>query len=461
MPHAPTGQKASNCPPSTGHFVRETDDGLSSEPDEGGAMARERNTQLAGLLHTYGFTHQALAEEVNRVAEATGTSVSCTDRHVRRWVSGEVRLPWARYLRPLQEIFECSPEAMGFRPRAEHPRPLPPAGRTAPEERTVGRREFVAPGLAAVLELDGIPARGRLGTGDATRIRSLVPVLYAHDHALGGGALHAPAAEALDRVHGALNRCTYGPRVERLLYTAAGDLAASAGWFAYDAGRQAEATNLYREALQSAMLAQDGRLLARVWSNLAMQARLLGRDQEALRIGRAAVETRQARGDPWLRTLLHCRQAVGHARLGQRAQAERALSRAETAYETADGVPEPWLSFLTPAEIAGLAGAAHQALGRYRRAQELTETALDLLEPRFERNRLYYTVQLAQARLDAGEVDGAVAGARAATRMTGTVRSARVRDKLTRLHEGIGRHTAWPVDGTVPSRCERSRTWRG
>lgn len=48
-------------------------------------------------------------------------------------------------------------------------------------------------------------------------------------------------------------------------------------------------------------------------------------------------------------------------------------------------------SFLTSAEITGLAGTAHQALGRHAPAQKFTASALALLEPRFERNRVYYT----------------------------------------------------------------------
>ncbi|NGO71014.1 hypothetical protein [Streptomyces boncukensis] len=405
-------------------------------------MPRERNVKLKRLLLTYGYTHQDLADEVNRVAEVLyGKPASCTDRHVRRWISGEVRWPWARYLLPLQEIFGCAPEAMGFVPRGKWSRPVqPPAKPRVDRKGTVQRREFVAVGLTAALGIEAIPTVGRLGTSDAERIRNLVPALYVHDHALGGGALHIVAVEALARVHEALNLCSYGPRVERLLYSAAGDLAASAGWFAYDAGDQAGATDLYREALQSAMLAGDGALQARVWSNLAMQARLMHRDQEALRIGRAAVETRQAKDDPWLMALLHCRQAVGHARLGERGRSERSLSRAETAYEKTSGAPSPWLSFLTSAEITGLAGAAHQALGQHRRAEELTASALDQLEPRFERNRVYYTLQRAQVLLGCGEVEAAVAQARHAMGITGNVQSVRVRDKLASLRDSIGRY---------------------
>ncbi|MEU6122798.1 hypothetical protein [Streptomyces sp. NPDC047123] len=307
------------------------------------------------------------------------------------------------------------------------------------------RREFIAAGLGATLGLDAIPSAGRLGTADVERIRAIVPALYTHDHALGGGALHAVAEQALHAVHRALNHCTYGSRIERALYAASGDLAASAGWFAYDAGRQEDATALYSEALQAGMLAGDGMLQARVWSNLAMQARLLERDQEALRIGRAAVETRQAKADPWLMSLLHCRQAVGHARVGERTRAERSLARAESAYGRTSGARAPWLSFLTPAELTGLAGAAHQALGRYARAHELTLSALGMLEPRFERNRVYYTAQSAQALLDGGEIEAAAAEALRATVIGRRVQSDRVRGKLDGLRGQMRRHGHIPA----------------
>lgn len=421
-------------------------------------MSKQRNTKFEALLTEFGYTHSGLAQEVNQVAEdLTGKATQCTDRHVRRWIRGDVQWPWAQYLLPLQEIFGRSPEAMGFVPRKSSRLPPPPP-RSAPvkEYRPMKRRTFVAAGLATALGLDAIPVAGRLGTGDVERIRAIVPLLYHHDHALGGGALHDAAAEALTRVQHALNHCTYGERVERLLYSAVGDLAASAGWFAYDAGRQDDATRLYSDALQAGMLASDGMLQARVWSNLAMQARLLGRDQEAVRIGRAAVETRQARSDPWLMALLHCRQAVGHARTRERVRAQRSLARAETAFERAQGEPVPWLSFLTPAEITGLAGAAHQALGQYARAAELTTSALGMLAPKFERNRVYYTVQRAQALLDGGDVEEAAAEAGAAVSLAGRVQSDRVRDKIGGLRQQLQRHTQVPAAQEFVERTRRT-----
>ncbi|WP_055567196.1 hypothetical protein [Streptomyces atriruber] len=410
-------------------------------------MAKQRNTKLEALLTEFGYTHQQLSDEVNRIAEAVyGSTAQCTDRHVRRWIAGDVQWPWSRYLLPLQEVFGRSPEAMGFVPRRSSRIPNPPKrSTTGKEQPPVRRREFIAAGLAAALGLDTIPSAGRLGTSDAERIHSIVPALYQHDHALGGGALYAVADDALQRVHFALNHCIYGDRVERQLYAATGDLAASAGWFAYDAGRQESATGLYNEALQAGMLARDGMLQARVWSNLAMQARLLGRDTEALRVGRAAIETRQAKADPWLMALLHCRQAVGYARTGDRVHAQRSLARAESAYDRGKGEPTAWLTFLTPAELTGLAGAAHQALGQHRRAQELTSSALGMLDGRFERNRVYYTVQSAQALLDGGELEHAAAEASRAAAIGQRVQSQRVQDKLRGLRTQMHRHAQVPA----------------
>ncbi|MDH6215993.1 hypothetical protein [Streptomyces pseudovenezuelae] len=410
-------------------------------------MTGQRNTRLEALLSEFGYTHEQLADAVNRAAEELfGGPVNCTDRQVRRWIAGEVQWPWARYLLPLQKVLGRSPQEMGFIPRKTSRVPAPPdRSASAVQQHPIGRREFIAASLVATLGLDFIPSGGRLGVSDVERIRAIVPSLYKYDHSLGGGALHDVASEALRHVQSSVNHCTYGDRVERMLYSAMGDLAASAGWFAYDAGRQVDATNLYNEALQAGMLSGDGMLQARVWSNLAMQARLLDRDREALRIGRAAVETRQAKSDAWLMALLHCRQAVGHARTGDRTRAQRSLARAETAYERTRGQPAAWLSFLTPAELTGLAGAAHQALGQYRRAEQLTASALQMLEPRFERNRVYYTVQYAQALLDEGDIEHAAAQAGEAITLAGRVQSERVQSKLGDLQGNLRHHMRVPA----------------
>jgi hypothetical protein len=92
-------------------------------------MSKSRNTVLEALLREYGFSHEALAEEVNRVCgEITGKPGNASDRDIRRWVSGAVGWPTTRYLLALTQIFDRQPEAMGFVPRGTSSRvpDLPP-----------------------------------------------------------------------------------------------------------------------------------------------------------------------------------------------------------------------------------------------------------------------------------------------------------------------------------------------
>lgn len=67
-------------------------------------MGRQRNTKLDALLTEFGFTHAQLADKVNQTAEDMfGKPTQCTDRHVRRWIAGEVQWPWTRYLCPFRK----------------------------------------------------------------------------------------------------------------------------------------------------------------------------------------------------------------------------------------------------------------------------------------------------------------------------------------------------------------------
>jgi hypothetical protein len=71
--------------------------------------------------------------------------------------------------------------------------------------------------------------------------------------------------------------------------------------------------------------------------------------------------------------------------------------------------------------------------------------ALDMLEPRFERNRIYYTAQRAQALLDGGDVEEAAAEAGRAVGIAGRVQSERIRGKLGDLRVQMRRHTDVPA----------------
>ncbi|WP_229846497.1 hypothetical protein [Streptomyces atratus] len=409
-------------------------------------MDRQRNAQLEAVMAKYGFTHQSLANEINRItAQIFGETHprKCTDRHVRRWISGEVQWPWTRYLHALEQLFDRPAQALGFIPRGKHSAnlPAPPRSPAPTKEAPVRRRRFItAPAAAAValaLNIDETPASGRLSMTDVARARERIDRLDAHFSAIGGQPLLTVATAYLDRLSTAADHCTYGPRVEQALHTAIASLCSSAGWAADDA-RDLDAAHRWRTtALQRAILGASHRAQARAWSDLAVHARRGGHHREALRISQTALASREARQDPRYAALLQSRLAIGHARAGDRPAAARALLAAQTAHDRIDPIaPAPrWLNFLTAAEISGLAAITHQAMGHLADAETATAQALTLLDPGLRRSRAYYSVQLAELQIARGNMAGARTTASAID--TTRVSSQSITGRLATVHRTL------------------------
>lgn len=397
-------------------------------------MSSRRNISLETLLAEFGFTHEHLADEVNRTAERLfGKPANCTDRHVRRWIAGDVQRPWAQYLLPLQEIFGRSPEAMGFVQRKSS-KPLPALVRSVRPKKPnpVQRRTFIAGALVTSLGIDQTPGYGRLGASDIDRIQGTIARLDSHFNGLGGGALVDVATDYLLRLQHALDQCVYGERVERALYRAMAEVAACAGWSAHDCGQYEWAAQLRNEALQAALLARDPVYVTRAWSDLAAQAEHAGRPAEAARINRRALSERHLRNHPLLSSLLHSRLADCLAQTGDPLGMGRHLAAAERTYDRAEVTGAPsWLGFLTHAELAGLAAIAHQSAGQYRQAEGHAMSALGLLDERFTRNRAYYTVLLAELQLMQRHCEMALVTA--SSMRTDVVTSSRITARLERV----------------------------
>lgn len=398
-------------------------------------------------MAAHDYTHQSLADEINKItAQMYGprSPRKCTDRHVRRWISGEVRWPWAKYCLALERIFDRPAQAQGFVPRGRSstllptpPPPRPPAGREQP----VQRRQFLAASaaatVAAALGIDETPAQGRLSVSDLHRIHERIGRMDAHFFSVGGGPLISVSASYIERLRDALAGCTYGDRVERGLHGAISSLYACAGWACHDSGEPERAASLHTASLQSALLAGDPSAAARAWSNLGIQARHAGRHREAVQITRAALDHRRVRSTPRIAALLQARLAIGQARIGDRPGAARSLLAAEQAYDrinSADPAPS-WLTFLNPGELSGLAAITHQALGHYDRAEAATAQALALLPGSMRRNHTYYSVQLAELQLLQKEREKAAATAGGID--LSSLDSRRITDRLAAVHRAL------------------------
>lgn len=260
--------------------------------------------------------------------------------------------------------------------------------------------------LTTALRIDDTPSQGRLGMSDVQRVENTIHRLHAQLDAVGGGPLLGVSLAYLDRLRQAIDRCTYGPRVEQALYRQVSSLYSSAGWHARDSARQPQASHLFLGALQSALLTTDPLSQARAWGNLAMQTGDQGRHREAVQMARAGLGQRPDRLEARMTALLHTRLAVAQART-ENTGIGRSILAAERAYDRADDSPTSWLAFLDPSALLGEFGSAHQYARNYRQAENATTQALTLMPCSRRRGRAICAMQLADIQLRQGNRDAA------------------------------------------------------
>jgi hypothetical protein len=127
-----------------------------------------------------------------------------------------------------------------------------------------------------MLGLPSLRETGRLGITDVERIRGAATRLHQLDDRHGGAQLGHVAATYVEHAERTMRHCTYGSLVQSSLLQTLGELTASTGWFAFDAGRHGKARQWWDTGLRYALLARDAQLQARIWSYMARQACDLG-----------------------------------------------------------------------------------------------------------------------------------------------------------------------------------------
>lgn len=308
------------------------------------------------------------------------------------------------------------------------------------------RRELlgITGGMVGVLTLPGVPLAGRLGSSDLERLRRPLREMVTLDDRHGSGArLGQVAAAQARRILRLVETCETSDRVQRELYSLAGEYLASASWFSIDAGAEEAAGPYLDEALRVAAAGRDPVLSAQVWNCMIMRARQLGDRAEEYAVARAGVESGAARKNPRMAALFHARLAQAHAWRAERGRAVRSLGRAADSLARArDDTPTPtWLRFFDEAELAALAATTHNILGDFTAGEALARTAISRLSPTYVRNLALHTLTLAESRLGGREVEHAASTAVVALRLSAGVRSSRVERRLTGLRESFSR---WP-----------------
>jgi hypothetical protein len=216
-------------------------------------------------------------------------------------------------------------------------------------------------------------------------------------------------------------------------------LGAWVGWTAYDADRLAMARHYYQEALLLARVNDDRPLEARVLSYMCLLAQRRGRPREAAGLSQTALRLSSGWAAPRLTALLHLRSAHAYADMRDGAGFRRELACAKNEFgKGASSDDPPWIRSLTLAEMAGIEGVSHVALGNPVRAAGQLRAAVGLAEADFARNACFYQVRLAEALLQAGDVTGACETASEVVPAVAAMSSSRTRNRLAALRRTAG-----------------------
>ncbi|MFF0311106.1 helix-turn-helix transcriptional regulator [Streptosporangium sp. NPDC004379] len=295
--------------------------------------------------------------------------------------------------------------------------------------------------VASVARLGAGPV---VGLADVARINEARKAFVQMDRRFGSGLVRPVVMRYLNENVAPLLHGRYDDEAGAELMSAAAGMSWLAGWTAFDISRHGEAQQHFGQALRLAKAGNDP--LTGVWvlATLTRQAIHLEQPTWAVWLARAAADTaRRADAPPRVMALILVKEAwataleAGEAETADRHTArrvERLLAEAESAYTrgTTDRDPE-WADRFEEAELTGEAGNCWRLLGEHRRAAEWAEAAVNAFGERLPRSAQLNRIHAAEAYLEMGEVEQALASARSAVPMTRTLTSARPADLLRRF----------------------------
>ncbi|MEU9013439.1 XRE family transcriptional regulator [Streptomyces sp. NPDC048479] len=272
----------------------------------------------------------------------------------------------------------------------------------------VQRRRFLAAsvGIATGAAMTpGATAGRRIGQRQVQHLQRRTTRLRSLDDVLGGADTRHIYRAELGTTMNLLRNASYTETTGRQLLSLVAEQAQQAGWAAFDAGRQTEASALYEKAFQAATEAQDTALAGNSLAFLAYQQVSTGTSGVAT--AAASCETASADAPATVRALLFERRAWAHAKAGQAKETEQALGQAEEALTgSSNDRPGPdWSSWVDTRELQIMKGRCWTELHRPLRAVPALEAALADFDDAHARDKSLYLTWLAHAYLDAGEIE--------------------------------------------------------
>jgi hypothetical protein len=375
---------------------------------------------------------------------------------VRRWERSG--LSTERYELLYARVLSVSPDNLAVGPVKPKISSLLPDLSDEDGDDPVDRREFgvAAMGLVAgslVAHPGKIPAS--VSPEHISDLRRRSEQLCSSDWNVGGSALLRQAKVLYASARNLLDNSTYTLAVGTDLQVMTAELAANAGFIAFDADKQQLARFLFTEAAFLASGVAAPLVAADVFSLLALQSAHLaasagsgriGLAREALRFLDQAVGAARYEPSPKVHAIIAMRRARAYGLLGDEREVRTYISAARRELDRGDHPSDPhWTAFVTPAEVTAHEAISCLALNHADSAAAMFRDVLDegVLPAR---NRALYQAQLAASLAAAGDHKEAVAeGMRVLSVLESEVRSARTVKQLRTVRQHENRDTQFAI----------------
>lgn len=300
---------------------------------------------------------------------------------------------------------------------------------------SVLRRDFMKLGVGlAATTIAGAPARTsgtRLGSSTVTELRDNMVRLRRLDDHLGGADTYQLYLTEVQKTAALLKNGNFSGETRRALLTLFGEQAQQAGWAAFDAGWNDDAKSLFERSFKAANEGGNPELAGNALCLRSYQLLSLG--QAATDLTDKSLEVAARSAQPAVKSLLYQRGAWTYAVAGNAEQTAFALGQAEEALgDTRVPAEAPdWASWAhNQTELEIIAGRCWTELRRPLRAVPALESAMAKYDDSHARDKSLYLSWLADAYLDAGEVEHAATSLGRAFDLSSNVASARPQQRL-------------------------------
>lgn len=276
------------------------------------------NVQLRAWRNEHQLTRADMADRINATPAGIAERLNCDEERIRRWEAGEVSWPHTSYRIALTQLTGLQPEALGFRQnrrgqsRLIEATVMPPMDALRAEAALYGTME-----LAQQLQASDV------GNGTLEALSEAVDLLCRAYPVVSAATLRDRTQKRLAQITRLLSgRVTLDQHRELLVIT--GWLTALLGCVHYDLGEREEAETARRAAYEMGRQVGHGELMGWAYEMSAWFALVEGRYEDVVtsaRMGQAAA------GQSSAMVQLTLQEARGLARIGDRREADKALTR--------------------------------------------------------------------------------------------------------------------------------------